>query len=225
MERRRIQVVFGLAALIVIGMLSGRKETPAPLAPPAPSAPPARVALVSPASPAVQAPSQIASPARHPPPTAAVRLRVTGTGVALRGEPSRDGAILDRLSRPLVVEALESTGEWVKVRHPVTAVEGWVFAKLLEAEGDAPQPEQKPRPVPQVQPPNVPALSAAVIAQRLMAESRAAYPGSCACPYDVDRDGRRCGARSAYSKPGGYAPICYESDVTAAMMQQYRARR
>lgn len=225
MKRRRIQVVFGLAGLIVIGVLSGRKETPAPPAPPAPSAPPARVALVSPSNPAVQLPSQAAPPVRRPSAAAAVRLRVTGTGVALRREPSRDGAILDRLSRPLVVEALESAGEWVKVRHPVTAVEGWVFAKLLEAEGDAPQPGQKPRPVPQAQPPSVPALSAAVIAQHLMAESRAAYPGSCACPYDVDRGGRRCGARSAYSKPGGYAPICFESDVTAAMVQRYRDKR
>ncbi|MEP9349172.1 SH3 domain-containing protein [Xanthobacter sp. KR7-225] len=221
MQRRRIQVVFGLAALIVLGMLSGRKETPAP---PAPSEPPARVALVSPAIPSVQAPAQAAPPVLRPPSAAPVRLRVTGTGVALRGEPSRDGAILDRLSRPLVVEALESAGEWVKVQHPLTAVEGWVFAKLLEAEGDAPRPEQKPRPVPQVQPPSVPALSAAMIAQRLVAESRAAYPGSCACPYDVDRGGRRCGARSAYSKPGGYAPICYESDVTAAMLKRYRGQ-
>ena len=31
----------------------------------------------------------------------------------------------------------------------------------------------------------------------------------CDCPYDIDRAGRRCGRRSAYSKPGGRAPVCY----------------
>ncbi len=36
--------------------------------------------------------------------------------------------------------------------------------------------------------------------------------GSCDCPYDTDSRGRSCGRRSAYSKPGGSSPICYESD-------------
>jgi hypothetical protein len=33
--------------------------------------------------------------------------------------------------------------------------------------------------------------------------------GSCQCPYDTDSRGRRCGGRSAYSKPGGESPVCY----------------
>lgn len=33
--------------------------------------------------------------------------------------------------------------------------------------------------------------------------------GSCQCPYDTDKRGRSCGARSAYSRPGGAAPACY----------------
>ena len=49
-----------------------------------------------------------------------------------------------------------------------------------------------------------------------------AYTGSCACPYNVDRSGNRCGARSAYSKPGGEQPICYPNDVTEAMLRQDR---
>ncbi len=49
--------------------------------------------------------------------------------------------------------------------------------------------------------------------QRAIRQSIAAYSGSCPCPYSVDRAGRRCGARSAYSKPGGAAPLCYASDV------------
>lgn len=63
----------------------------------------------------------------------------------------------------------------------------------------------------------------AQVKQRIIEESIASYPGSCPCPYNTDRAGRKCGARSAYSKPGGYAPKCYPGDVTAAEVTAYRA--
>jgi len=66
--------------------------------------------------------------------------------------------------------------------------------------------------------------SDAQIRQRLIRQSIASYPGSCPCPYSVDRAGRRCGGRSAYSRPGGYAPLCYPSDVTPAMIRAVRGR-
>jgi hypothetical protein len=62
----------------------------------------------------------------------------------------------------------------------------------------------------------------AQIKQRLIRQSIASYPGSCPCPYNTDRAGRRCGARSAYSRPGGYAPLCYPADVTPAMVREAR---
>lgn len=37
--------------------------------------------------------------------------------------------------------------------------------------------------------------------------------GSCPCPYNVASDGSVCGGRSAYSRSGGYEPVCYESDI------------
>jgi hypothetical protein len=58
----------------------------------------------------------------------------------------------------------------------------------------------------------------------LIAESREAYSGNCPCPYDTDRAGRRCGKRSAYSRPGGEAPLCYDHDVTQEMIEEYRRR-
>jgi hypothetical protein len=61
------------------------------------------------------------------------------------------------------------------------------------------------------------------IKRLIIQESIASYPGRCPCPYNVDRAGRSCGRRSAYSRPGGYSPICYEGDVTPQMVQQYRA--
>lgn len=59
---------------------------------------------------------------------------------------------------------------------------------------------------------------------KLIRASIAGYSGSCTCPYNSDRAGRSCGARSAYSRKGGYAPLCYERDVTTRMIDEYRKR-
>ena len=66
--------------------------------------------------------------------------------------------------------------------------------------------------------------SDAQIRQAIIRQSIADYPGNCPCPYNTDRAGRRCGRRSAYSRPGGYAPKCYPSDVTAAEVSAWRRR-
>jgi hypothetical protein len=64
----------------------------------------------------------------------------------------------------------------------------------------------------------------AEIKQLLIQESIAGYKGSCPCPYSTDKAGKTCGARSAYSKPGGASPLCYGKDVTAKMVDDYRKR-
>lgn len=66
------------------------------------------------------------------------------------------------------------------------------------------------------------AQSDAEIRQRIVRQSIAAYPGPCACPYNTDRAGRSCGRRSAYSRPGGYAPLCYPADVSQAEVEAWR---
>lgn len=66
--------------------------------------------------------------------------------------------------------------------------------------------------------------SDAQIRRDIVRQSIANYPGNCPCPYNTDRAGRRCGGRSAYSRPGGYAPKCYPSDVTAAEVARARGR-
>lgn len=65
-------------------------------------------------------------------------------------------------------------------------------------------------------------LSDAEIRQLLIRRSISAYPGNCPCPYNVDRAGRRCGARSAHSKGGGYAPLCFPEDVTQEMIAEFK---
>ena len=49
--------------------------------------------------------------------------------------------------------------------------------------------------------------------RQIINQSIASYPGKCACPYSLMSNGRKCGKRSAYSKPGGYEPLCYPEDV------------
>ena len=65
-------------------------------------------------------------------------------------------------------------------------------------------------------------LSDSEIRDVLIQRSIAEYPDKCPCPYNLDARGRRCGARSAYTKPGGAAPLCYPSDVTDEMVGRYR---
>lgn len=36
--------------------------------------------------------------------------------------------------------------------------------------------------------------------------------GLCECPYDIDKAGRLCGGKSAYSRPSGNKPVCYLGD-------------
>jgi hypothetical protein len=60
------------------------------------------------------------------------------------------------------------------------------------------------------------------IIQNIISESIANYAGNCPCPYNRASNGSSCGRRSAYSKPGGYAPVCYARDVTPAMISTYK---
>ena len=50
--------------------------------------------------------------------------------------------------------------------------------------------------------------------EEIIKESIANYPGKCPCPYSIMSNGQKCGKRSAYSKPGGYEPVCYLSDIS-----------
>lgn len=56
------------------------------------------------------------------------------------------------------------------------------------------------------------ALSGHAATQAEINRSIANYKGSCPCPYNVDRAGRLCGRRSAYSRQGGAQPLCYPED-------------
>lgn len=65
-------------------------------------------------------------------------------------------------------------------------------------------------------------LSDQRIKKLLISRSVSQYSGNCPCPYFTDRAGRRCGKRSAYVRLGGASPLCYKSDISDKMIQQYK---
>ena len=60
------------------------------------------------------------------------------------------------------------------------------------------------------------------IIQVIIYKSIATHRGNCACPYNRTTNGSKCGRRSAYSRPGGYQPMCYPSDVPRQMIEEFR---
>jgi hypothetical protein len=89
----------------------------------------------------------------------------------------------------------------------------------------APAQEKPPaKRLEEIEPPRGPQLSDLTIAALIVKASRASYSGNCACPDNVDRAGRRCGGRSAYSRPGGRSPLCFERDVPVGMIADWRRR-
>ncbi|RRQ52284.1 hypothetical protein D7D48_05315 [Sphingorhabdus wooponensis] len=65
-------------------------------------------------------------------------------------------------------------------------------------------------------------LSDAQIRQQIISASIASYPGSCACPYNSARNGSSCGRRSAWSRAGGAAPICYPEEISRAQVEAWQ---
>lgn len=65
-------------------------------------------------------------------------------------------------------------------------------------------------------------LSDAEIRQRIIAASISSYPGNCPCPYNSTRNGSSCGGRSAWSRAGGAAPICYPNEISKSQVDAWR---
>jgi len=65
-------------------------------------------------------------------------------------------------------------------------------------------------------------MTDAQVRQAIIRESIASYPGNCPCPYNSARNGSACGGRSAYSRAGGNAPMCYPRDVSQEQVEAYR---
>lgn len=150
------------------------------------------------------------APSSAPSPQALLNERafVTANSLNVRAGAGTETEIIGRLARGAEITIVERAGEWARLGPADEAGGGWVSSSYLSAE--APQAAR---------------TSDGEIRQLIMRQSLAYYSGSCPCPYNVDRAGRRCGRRSAYSRPGGASPMCYPSDVSAAQVQAFRARQ
>jgi hypothetical protein len=67
-------------------------------------------------------------------------------------------------------------------------------------------------------------LSNTDVRKLMIQKSINAYPGNCPCPYNRASNGSRCGKRSAWSRPGGYAPLCYLKDISDTQVNRYRKK-
>lgn len=147
-------------------------------------------------------------------------LYVRGNEVPMRAEPDAKAKILNRLPNGMEVGELSRREGWVEIRHPISAVEGWISARRLSETGPQTEEQSKPK---RKESSGIEVLSDAAIIAKLIALDAASYSGNCRCPENTDRAGRRCGARSAYSKPGGREPLCYAGDIKPEMISNFRA--
>lgn len=151
------------------------------------------------------------------------RRYVTAGSLNVRASPSTQAMILHKLARGAEVGLTGAEGDWTQIALADGST-GWVSTRFLDGDPPAAAAEAVP-PKKLVQEPAAPAIDRSAIVRALIAESQAAYPGNCPCPENRMRNGRRCGGNSAWSKGGGYSPLCYPSDVTEAMIQRHLARR
>jgi len=171
---------------------------------------------------------QVSAPVRDPGTEEVIATAfVRGKRVALREGPGKDYPILDRYNVGRPVRLLAVDGEWSRVQDNLTRRAGWIASHLLSSDKPGSEPRRDSSASGESareDPIEVPRISDSTIVQRIIAESVSGYSGSCPCPESRDRAGRRCGRRSAYSKPGGAAPICYPGDVSKAMIEAFRSR-
>lgn len=171
----------------------GGSSVTAPNAPAAPTVPPSVEPIARTTAPSTPAPLVTEQEVE--------RVLFTQSNARLRETPSTAGKVLWTVPRNTAIVSHESRDGW----HRVTAgrLSGWVSDSLLKA--TRPEllnpPRQQLAPPAPIQPPARSRSSGEPV--------REPYVGTCDCPYDLMRNGRRCGGRSAYSRPGGRSPQCF----------------
>lgn len=158
-----------------------------------------------------------------PPKTAVGQtMYVDASRLNVRNGPSKTDKVTWTVKRDEAVLVTKVRGDWSFITG--VRYKGWVYGGYL-TRNKAPQQRVslQPKSLPTVH--RKPGLTEAAITKLLIERSHAYYSGNCPCPYNTDRAGRRCSGRSAYSRPGGASPLCYATDISAAMISDYRARQ
>jgi hypothetical protein len=133
------------------------------------------------------------------------QTRYATARIRIRQEPSTSSPTLGMLNSGSEIVVGEPQGDWA----PITSGQyagAWVAAGYLAAQ--MPQALIRSLPIPAAPSKRQPQQKARL--RQPGAPIRDPYVGTCDCPYDVMRNGAVCGNRSAYRKPGGRSPVCYE---------------
>ena len=216
MARRRRGGSSGLWTLIIVGVfvawLAGRSNSTNTATVEAPS-----TDVRDPVPVVIELPTTAEGSTRPPPSRTAVAY-VTATTLNLRSAPSRDGTKVGALKLGARVTVAEVRDGWAAL-NLASGQTAWVSVEFLSATPPAANDEPLKQSKAAAALPNRPRI----IGENIEASMRS-YSGSCPCPENRDRAGRRCGGRSAWSRAGGARPICYASEVTEAMIDRYLAR-
>lgn len=145
-------------------------------------------------------------------------MYVDASRLNVRRGPGKTFKSVWTVKRDEAVRVVSQSGQWKEIKGD--RYSGWVFGTYLTAKPSGSRRNQEPKVAAKASV----RMTTAAIKKLLIKRSKAYYSGSCPCPYNVTRSGRRCGGNSAYSRPGGASPLCYESDVSAAMVAEFRAR-
>jgi len=148
-------------------------------------------------------------------------LYVTGNRVNQRVAPSTSQPVQGQLAARDKVRKVSENGNWTEIASPIGR--GWMHSAYLNSKAPTKTPKTSQQKKRTIAAPSSKEVAAAT--RDIIQQSIRSYPGSCPCPYNRDRGGRRCGGRSAWSKPGGYSPICYASDISKARLASYFARK
>ena len=221
----RKAILWFAAGMVAAGWFLGGEPAPEPV-PPVEQAPPSTSQV--PARPLTASPSAVAPAASAPQPLAQsvatpALARISGSGVALRAGPGSAHAVLDRFEKGRIVSVVARGAEWSEIRDEITRRRGYVATRFLAASGDQSTDDGAARAKTTIAPPKV-AFDDSFIVERILSASLAGYAGNCPCPFNVDRAGRKCGKRSAWSRLGGAAPLCYREEVTPDMIAAWRLR-
>lgn len=203
---KKALIGFGILAILAIGSVTNRSERPEP-SPYQTRATALPVDLLPSPSPPVaalptQPPPELSAPIA---PASVPKTLYTTSIVRLRASPSTSARIISTVPAGRAVTSTETDGAWHRVR--VSNDGGWMHGGYLSETRPAVKPAPAPaapahQPVPLVRQQLTPS-------SRTGEPVRSPYVGTCDCPYDLMRNGRRCGGRSAYSRPGGRSPTCY----------------
>lgn len=139
--------------------------------------------------------------------------RFVSTALNLRANPSGYGEIFVTLPVGEVVYEYRTYQSWSQVNVASLNITGFVATRYL-SKACIPGGGLTRK-----------SLSQDQVTSILISSSLNSYGGNCPCPYNVDRAGRRCGGRSAYTRPGGRSPLCYPSDITSTQIDRFRNSR